>query len=116
VHPAVKDFVLAAIETERQEGVCDFFVLEAALLIEEHYDEILDELWYIRSEESIRMERLKQSRGYSDERIRGIMQSQLSDEIFMQHCQIMIENNHDPEATYRQIDEKLGGYIGAEIK
>lgn len=33
-------------------------VLEAALLIEEHYDEICDELWYIYTREEIREARL----------------------------------------------------------
>ena len=44
------------------------FVLEAALLLEDHYDEICHELWYIYTEESVRRIRLKESRGYSDEK------------------------------------------------
>lgn len=116
LHPAVKQFVLSEIERERKKKEIDFFILEAALLIEEHYDAILDELWYIRAEEEIRSERLRQSRGYSDEKIRNIMKNQLSDEVFAKHCKVIIENNHDPEETYRQIDKKLGEYIGAESK
>lgn len=116
IHPAVKEFVLAEIEKEKRQNEYDFFILEAALLIEEGYDEILDELWYIRAEEEIRSNRLRQSRNYSDEKIRGIMKSQFSDEIFTKHCKVIIDNNHNPEETYRQIDEKLGDYIGAEGK
>lgn len=116
IHPAVKEFVLAEIEKEKRQNEYDFFILEAALLIEEGYDEILDELWYIRAEEEIRSYRLRQSRNYSDEKIRGIMKSQFSDEIFTKHCKVIIDNNHNPEETYRQIDEKLGDYIGAEGK
>ena len=51
--------------------------LEAALLIEEKYDEICDELWYVYAEEGVRRERLKRSRQYSDEKIRDMMASQL---------------------------------------
>ena len=42
VHPAVKAYVIAEAKRERQEGTLALLVLEAALLIEEHYDEICD--------------------------------------------------------------------------
>lgn len=116
VHPAVKEFVLSEIEAERKKNEADFFILEAALLIEEGYDQILDELWYIRAKEEVRRLRLRQSRGYSDEKIGNIMKNQLPDAVFEQHCKVIIENNCHPEETYRQIDEKLGEYISAESK
>ncbi len=116
IHPAVKAYVLSEIDTEHKKGEHDFFILEAALLIEEHYDEILDELWYIRADEEVRSERLKASRNYSDDKIRNIMNNQMSDAVFMEHCKVIIENNGDLEKTFRQIDEKLGEYIGAESK
>lgn len=116
LHPAVKKYVLTEIEREREKQETDFFILEAALLIEERYDEILDELWYIYAEEEVRRKRLRQSRGYSEEKIRNIMKQQLPDEVFRKHCKVMIENNDHPEETYRQIDKKLGEYISAEGK
>lgn len=116
VHPAVKDFVLKEIDAERKKNEADFFILEAALLIEERYDAILDELWYIRADREVRSERLRQFRGYSDEKISLIMENQLPDEVFMKHCKVIVENNRHPEETYRQIDEKLGEYISAEGK
>lgn len=116
IHPAVKAYVCAEIETTCKKNEQDFFILEAALLIEEHYDEILDELWYIRADEEVRSERLKASRNYSDEKIRNIMNNQMPDAVFMEHCKVVIENNGDLEKTFRQIDEKLGEYIGAESK
>lgn len=116
IHPAVKEFILHEIKKTEEEGIYDFFILEAALLIEEHYDEILDELWYIHTEREIRKKRLKQTRQYSDEKIGNIMEKQLSDSVFRKHCRVIIENNDKPEDTYDQIDEKLGEYISAEGK
>lgn len=116
IHPAVKEFVLREIQKAEAEGKYDFFILEAALLIEEHYDEILDELWYIHTEQEIRKKRLKQARQYSDEKIGNIMEKQLSDAVFKKHCRVIIENNDKPEDTYNQIDDKLGEYISAESK
>ena len=68
VHPAVKKEILARIECARKEGVSLFF-LEVALLFEDHYDAICDDLWYIYADESVRRKRLMDSRGYSQEKI-----------------------------------------------
>ncbi len=61
IHPAVKDFIRREIQLEEKKGECRFFFIEAALLIEDHYDEICDEFWYIYTEERLRRERLRQS-------------------------------------------------------
>ena len=70
VHPAVKEYIRKAIKRE-EENETDIFIVEAALLIEDKYDEICDELWYIYADEETRMERLKQNRGYSEEKCRS---------------------------------------------
>ncbi|MBD5542549.1 MAG: dephospho-CoA kinase [Lachnospiraceae bacterium] len=116
IHPAVKDFVIARIEEEKNKKEKAFFILEAALLIEEGYDEILDELWYIRAGEKSRSSRLQLSRQYSGEKIQNIMRHQLGDEAFIKYCKVVIDNNGSPENTYKQIDDKLGEYISAESK
>lgn len=108
VHPAVKVFLTAQIEKERAAGKLKFLFIEAALLIEEGYAAILDELWYIHAEESVRRRRLKESRGYTDEKIDSIFRSQLSEEIFRTHCDVVIENNGTLESVYTQIEKELG--------
>jgi dephospho-CoA kinase len=107
VHPAVKQYVQNVAENARKEGKLKLLVLEAALLIEEHYDEICDELWYIYTRESIREERLMASRGYTKEKVRQIFDSQLTEEIYRRHCRIVIDNNGTVEETCRQIDISL---------
>ena len=107
VHPAVKAYVIAEAKRERQEGTLALLVLEAALLIEEHYDEICDELWYIYADEETRMERLKQNRGYSEEKCRSIFRNQLSEEEFSNHCDFEIDNSGDFKETKEQIQQKM---------
>lgn len=111
IHPAVKAYFRDEIAKEKAAGRIDFFFLEAALLIEEKYDEIADELWYIYADESVRRERLKASRHYSDEKIDAIMHQQLSDEEFRAHCKVTIPNNGNLVETYRTIDRYLEQYI-----
>lgn len=103
VHPAVKREILRRIEEAKETAAVDFFFIEAALLIEDGYEAICDELWYVYADEAIRRERLKQSRGYSDEKIDGILNKQLSDERFRQSCCKVIDNSKDVENTKKQL-------------
>ncbi len=111
VHPAVKTFILGEIERERKEGALDFLFIEAALLIEDGYLDIVDEMWYIYALEDIRRSRLKETRKYSDEKVTSIMDSQLSEEEFRKHCKVVIDNSGALAAAYAQIDKKLGEYL-----
>lgn len=106
MHPAVKEKIIDTIDKERQSGT-GLFVLEAALLIEEGYGKICDELWYIYADEEIRVLRLKESRGYSAEKIRDIMASQLSKEAYEEGCDRIIDNSGSFEDTEGQIDKAL---------
>ena len=74
------------------------------------YDIICDELWYIYADEETRRERLKLSRGYSDEKIDSVFASQLSDEQFRSHCSRVIDNSHDEQMTLGQLKEIIGYY------
>lgn len=111
IHPAVKKYILSAIERARGEEGLDFLFIEAALLIEDGYGEIVDELWYIYAPEPVRRERLKQSRSYSEEKITGIFGRQLSEAEYRKHCRTVIDNGGGLADTYRQIDRKLEEYL-----
>ena len=111
IHPAVKELILNAIAEERKKEQYDFFFLEAALLIEDGYLEIVDEMWYIYAREEVRRQRLKTTRMYSDEKIDAIMESQLREEDFRKYCKVVIDNSEALTDAYRQIDEKLGEYL-----
>lgn len=108
IHPAVKQRILDEIADARDKGVLDFLFLEAALLIEDGYLNIVDEMWYIYAREDVRRMRLKVSRNYSDEKIDAIMKTQLSEENFRKNCSVVIDNSDSLENAYRQIDTKLG--------
>ncbi len=106
MHPAVKAEICDRIREQKEHGT-RLFVLEAALLIEEKYDEICDVLWYIYTSDAIRRQRLKDSREYSDEKIDRMISSQLSENVFREKCQYVIDNNEDFAGTIRQIKRLL---------
>lgn len=108
LHPAVNAFIINIIEKERAKGVYDFVFVEAALLIENGYDKIVDELWYVYASEDSRRQRLKASRGYSDEKIDDILGKQLDDATFRKYCSFVIDNSGKLSKAAGQIDNKIG--------
>lgn len=108
VHPAVREEVERMNRQLRAEGRYKYFILEAALLIEEHYDEVCDELWYIYASENVRRKRLKADRGYSDDKIDSIFASQLPEETFRSKCKYVIDNSGTPAESYAQIRRLMG--------
>ncbi|EOT24229.1 dephospho-CoA kinase [Eubacterium sp. 14-2] len=107
MHPVVKEYILAQIEEQKRMGLLDFVVIEAALLIEDNYDEICDELWYVRTSEEVRKKRLMRSRGYTQEQVEQMFASQLSDEEYRKNCQVIIENNGTREETFYQVAQAI---------
>lgn len=108
VHPAVKEYIIEEIDKERQQRAVPFVVIEAALLFEDHYDQICDEIWYIHTETEVRMRRLAKSRGYTEEKSCRIMKNQMSEEQYREKCNLVIDNSSEfVENTYEQIDEGL---------
>lgn len=109
IHPAVKAYILDAVEEEKEKALVDYLFIEAALLIEDGYDEICDQMWYIYADEQIRIQRLKESRGYSEEKSCSIIRNQNTDEVFRKYCQFVINNNGDLDRTVNDIKKALEG-------
>lgn len=105
VHPAVKEYILGEVEKERQKGYYEYVILEAALLIEDHYDTLCDELWYVYASEQTRKKRLMADRGYTEEKVERIFAAQLSDEVFRKYCSVVIDNDRDEQYVLEQIKQ-----------
>lgn len=93
VYPAVKRYIINRLEQERREGRTGMLVLESAQLLEDGYDKICDELWYVYAPASVRKQRLITTRGYSEEKIEGLFRAQKTDEEFLKHCAHVIDNS-----------------------
>ena len=114
VHPAVRVFLLERLEAARASGEIELFFVEAALLIEAGYRELVDELWYIYADEEVRRQRLERDRGYSPEKTAQIMASQLGEDIFRKNCDFVIDNSGSLIESYQQIDRKLEAFTWQE--
>ncbi|MGX8728125.1 MAG: dephospho-CoA kinase [Lachnospiraceae bacterium] len=106
IHPAVRRAVAERMAFAEKEGK-PLFVMESAILLEAGYADICQDIWYVYADREVRKRRLRESRGYSDERSESVMASQLSEEEYRKGCSFVLDNSGDFEATAAEIDERL---------
>ena len=106
IHPAVKKEIRARLRQEKERGR-KLSVVEAALLLEDHYEEICDEIWAVCTDKEIRIRRLMESRGYSREKCESIMAAQQTDEYYLERADFVISNNGGPECIRQAVAERL---------
>lgn len=107
VHPAVRSFLLERLEEAKRNSETELFFVEAALLIEAGYKELVDELWYVYADKDVRRKRLMESRGYTSKKVEEIMGKQLSEEKFREACDFVIDNSGSLEDSLGQVRERL---------
>lgn len=94
MHPAMHSMMKEEIERLRSEGV-DVVVLEAAVLIEANWTDLVDEVWVTVAPEETAVKRLQNRGGLSEEQARARIRSQLSSEERAKHADVIIDTNCD---------------------
>ena len=107
VHPAVKQHILCDIESKNKQGNVEYYVVEAALLIEAGYKEICDEMWYIYASQNVRIRRLIDGRGGDENKWLQVIANQSSEEYYRSHCDVVVDNGNSIEKTLVMIKELL---------
>ena len=106
IHPAVKAFILERIEEERKKWPRS--LLWRPRFLEDHYDAICDRIWYIHTDQEVRIQRLMESRGYSRRQAERILLPVRRQRlIFRSHADYVVTNNGLLDETYIQIDEGI---------
>jgi len=110
IHPAVENYINEKMRAAVKMHETELFFVEAALLIENGYNDIVDEMWYIYADDETRIRRLMEDRGYSREKAISIMESQLSDKDFRDNSDVIIDNSGDLKTACDQVKARLEGF------
>jgi phosphopantetheine adenylyltransferase/dephospho-CoA kinase len=104
VWPGIR--VLATEELKRLEGAGEqVALLEAAVLIEADWLDLVDEVWVTVVDPAVARERLMARNGWSAEEADARINSQLTNEQRLVHAQVVITNNGSLEDLERQVEE-----------
>lgn len=82
----------------------DYIFIESAILFESGLDKLCDEIWFVYSEEEIRIERIMRNRNYTRQMCEELIKKQLSEDEFKEKSTHIIYNNNDFEETKKNIN------------
>ncbi|MCR5725912.1 MAG: dephospho-CoA kinase [Lachnospiraceae bacterium] len=108
-HPDVIEEVNGIIASEKEKKEKDAVLIETALLYEAGIDGMCDEVWYVYAPMATRRRRLKDSRGYSEEKIDGFFSKQHSEEDFLRLADRTVPNGED--VTEADMVKIIKGYL-----
>ena len=104
VHPAVWTYVDARVREARKQNIK--LVLETALPTP-HFVSECDEVWFVYTEEGVRIARLMETRGYSEEKARAMIHAQIDDAEYASMADLVLDNSGTREETEAQIRAQL---------
>ncbi len=106
-HPIIREAIKEEIKKVRQEATHKILVLEAAILKEGGLDVLCDDIWYIYAEEPVRVKRLMDSRGYSEQKSYEIISRQMKEEAYRNFSHYVIDNSNRLDDCVKQIQKRL---------
>ena len=104
VHPQIGRLVMDELEKLRNRGI-EVVVLEAALLIEAQWTNVVDEVWVTVAPEETVLKRLQNRSGFTEEQARARIRAQLSSEERAKYGDVVINTDCDLSEVRAMVDE-----------
>jgi dephospho-CoA kinase len=104
MHPLMHEIVRQRIEQLRNRGV-KVVVLEATLLIEAKWTDLVDQVWVTIAPEPVVINRLVTQKGFTEEQARARLRSQTPISARTKQADVVIENNSDLNVLRRRVEE-----------
>lgn len=113
VHPLIRGEIERRIAVARGEGRVRAVVVEAAILIEAGWRDLVDEVWVVVAPRERIVDRLAAGRGIDRADAEARMRRQMSDEERRASADLVIENAGDLEDLRGAVARAWRGLVGA---
>lgn len=104
-HPAIQKRVLSEIERLKLMSCYKAVVVDAALLIEAGWYDMVDEVWLVVADREAQIERLMKRNGLTRQQALNRINSQMAQEIKMRYADKIIDNSDGLEYTRKQVEQ-----------
>ncbi|MBM7582192.1 dephospho-CoA kinase [Caldicoprobacter guelmensis] len=104
-HPAIQKRVLSEIERLKLMSCYKAVVVDAALLIEAGWYDMVDEVWLVVADREAQIERLMKRSGLTRQQALNRINSQMAQEIKMRYADKIIDNSDGLEYTRKQVEQ-----------
>jgi len=106
VWPRMKEMMRSQLEDQAANGT-DLAVIEAAVLFEAGWQDLMDEIWVVQVPEAVARERLMARNGMSADDANARIRAQLSNDERARHAQVIIDNSGSIEHARKQVKKAL---------
>jgi len=104
--------ILEAIRKEAFKSGSSVVFIDAALLIESGLQDEMDAVWLIAADEAVRIKRIAERDGLSEEEARKRIRNQLSDKEKKKYADAVIDNTGELQKTIEKVQELLKNLKG----
>ncbi len=106
VWPEIRKMALAEIDAARAEGKAKAIVLEAAVLLEAGWQDIVDEVWVVYAEREQAIARAMARDGLDEAAVSARIDAQMTNEQRIEQSDVAFENATTAEALCERLDER----------
>lgn len=103
LHSEIRASMEVHKEKARERGE-KLVVYDVPLLIESNWQSMVNEVWLVYTDRKLQKERLIKRSGYTEKEAEARINSQLSLEEKVKHCQVKIDNNKTEIELYEQLE------------
>ncbi|MDE0008595.1 MAG: dephospho-CoA kinase [Gammaproteobacteria bacterium] len=115
VWPEIRKMALAEIDAARAEGTAKAIVLEAAVLLEAGWQDIVDEVWVIYAEREQAIARAMARDGLDEAAVSARIDAQMTNEQRIEQSDVAFENATTAEALCERLDERWAALTSESV-
>jgi dephospho-CoA kinase len=95
VWPCIREKIMIRLEQLKQEQNPNVIVVEAAVMIEAGWQDLMDTVWVVTVDPEVAIERLMKRNNFSEEEAKKRVSAQISNEERCRHANVVIRNTGD---------------------
>ncbi len=107
VWPEIKRLAKIEIDEFERTGSSRPIVLEAAVLIEAGWQDIVDEIWVVTVDKEVAIARATSRDGVAREAVEARISAQVSNEERLREADVSIPNNSSEQDLFRSLDREI---------
>ena len=104
VHPYIERRIREEIAKAQADSAVKYVVLDAAIMLEAGWDGICDKLIFVDAPRSVRLDRVRSQRGWTDQDLANREAVQMPGELKKKRADAVVDNGGTAEATTAQVN------------
>jgi dephospho-CoA kinase len=112
VHPLIAAEIAARVAAAREDGFTGPLVIEAAVMLEAGWQQLVDRVWVVSTRPEHAVARVVAARGLARDEVERRLAAQMPDAERRRRADLVIENDGEPTALRREVEKAWQTLVG----